>query len=64
MSTFPTSTEFPVDASDALLSMLQKAERCSDMHAEERLEIALLKFLALRARHRAAATAKQSDNQF
>jgi hypothetical protein len=53
MSDCPQAIAFETDATEALLSMLRKAALCSDMLPEERVEIATLKFLALRARLRA-----------
>jgi hypothetical protein len=52
MSDLPRLIPFETDASEALLTMLQKAAQCSDMLPEERVEIATLKFLVLRARLR------------
>ena len=53
MSICPPIILFETNATEALLSMLHKAAQCSDMLPEERVEIATLRFLALRARLRA-----------
>jgi hypothetical protein len=45
---------FQTDANEVLLSMLRKAADCSSLTPEERAELAILKFLALRARLRSA----------
>ena len=49
----PQILAFEADASETLLSMLQKATLCTDMLPDELVEIAALKFLALRALSRA-----------
>jgi hypothetical protein len=45
---------FQTDATEVLLSLLQKVASCSWLSPEERLEIAILQFLAHRAHFRSA----------